>query len=98
MLANTSGTRSYNSHHAFIVRDRSLITGRGDYKMGNSQVQNLLCPPPPTRQDKTFCAPPTSFKEWKLFVPSITMAKTSSSHVKTTSKPCMPPPPPLQHG
>ena len=28
------------------VRDWSLITGRGGYKMGKSRVRNLSCPPP----------------------------------------------------
>ena len=38
--------------------------GGGGYKMGKSRVRNFLRPP--SRQGKTFCAPP--FKEWKLFV------------------------------
>ena len=40
----------------------------GGYKMGKSRVRNFLRPPP-SRQGKTFCAPP--FKEWKLFVPPL---------------------------
>ena len=43
----------------------------------------LSLPPPP----------PTPFKGWKLVVSPISMAKTSSSRVKTTSKMVSPPPP-----
>ena len=53
--------------------------------MGKSQVQNFLRPPPPFRTGLNFLHPPP---------PSITMAKTSNSHVKTTSKLFLPPPPP----
>ena len=73
-----------------LIRDWSLITGRGGYKMGKLRVQNFLRPPP-SRQGKTFRAPP--FKEWKLFTPPpYNMAKTSSYHVKTTPKLFVPPP------
>ena len=52
-----------------ILRDWSLITGRGGgYKMGKSWVRNFPLPPP-SRQGKTFRAPP--FKEWKLFAPPL---------------------------
>ena len=54
-----------------------------------------LFAPPPSRQGKTFRAPP--FKEWKLFAPPpYNMAKTSSYCIKTTPK--LFAPPPLQHG
>ena len=63
----------------------------GGYKMGKSRVRNFLRPPPPpSRQGKTFCAPP--FKDWKLFAPPYNMAKTSSYYVKTTPKLFVPPP------
>ena len=48
-----------------------------------------LFAPPPSRQGKTFRAPP--LKEWKLFVPPYNMAKTLSYHVKTTPKLFVPP-------
>ena len=64
---SSQGTEAppWNHHIVFTLRDWSLITGRGGYKMGKSRVRNLLCPP--SRQGKTF--PPPPFKEWKLFVP-----------------------------
>ena len=52
------------------MRDWSLITGRGGYKMGKSMARNFL-PPPPSSKGKTFHAPPPTFKEWKLFVPNL---------------------------
>ena len=61
----------------------------GSYKMGKSRAQNCL-PPPLSRQGKPFCCPP--FKRGELFAPLISMAKTSSYHVKTTSKLFVPPP------
>ena len=53
----------------------------GGYKMEKSRVETF-CAPPPQDRVKHFCAPPP-----------ITMAKTSSSRVKTTSKLVVPPPP-----
>ena len=48
-------------------RDWSLITGRGGYKMGKLWVRNFLHPP--SRQDKTFCAPPPfKVKLWWFWV------------------------------
>ena len=47
------------------IRDWSLITGRGGLQNGKIAGPKLFAPPP-SRQGKTFCAPP--FKEWELFV------------------------------
>ena len=96
-----------------LVRDWSLITGRGGQKWENRGSETFCAPP--SRQGSTFCAPP--LKEWKLVVPPCNMAKTSSYRVKTTPKLFAPPPsrqgptfcapplkewklvvPPLQHG
>ena len=44
----------------------------------------------PSRQGKTFRAPPP-FKEWKLYALPYNMAKTSSYRVKTTPKLFVPP-------
>ena len=49
-----------------LFRDWSLITGRGGLQNGKIAGPKLFAPPPPSRQGKTFRAPP--FKEWKLFV------------------------------
>ena len=80
----------------WCIRDRSLITGRGGYKIGKSLVRNFLRHPPPPCNGKTVCAPPPAppllFKGWKSFAPLFSMAKTSSSHVKTTSNRLCPPP------
>ena len=54
----------HQNRHIRSVRDWSLITGRGSYKMGK-----ICCAPPPSRQGKTFCAP--IFKEWKRFAPTL---------------------------
>ena len=43
--------------------------GEGDYKTRKSRVGNLLRPP--SRQGKTFRAPP--FKEWKLVAPFLSI-------------------------
>ena len=64
-----------------FLRDQSLITGRGGLQNGKIVVQNLLRPLP--------------FEQWKPFTPPFSIAKTLSSHVKTTSKLCVTPPPPL---
>ena len=76
-------------HHS--LRDWSLITGRGGLKNGKIAGPKLFAPPP-SRQGKTFRAPP--FKEWKLYAPPppYNMAKTSSYRVKSTPKLFVPPP------
>ena len=67
--------------------------GEGSYTTGNHRSK-IVCapPPPPSKQDKTFCAP--TLKKWTLVLTgTFHMAKTSSSHVETTSKPFGPLPP-----
>ena len=39
------------------IRDWSLITGRGGYKMGKSWVRNFLHPAPPKDRVKPFASP-----------------------------------------
>ena len=39
-----------------FLRDWSLITAKGGYKLGKSGVRKLVVPPP-SRQGKTFCVP-----------------------------------------
>ena len=76
--------------------------------MGKSWVWNLLRLPPPSRQGKTLLAlppPPLFLKGGNILCPSFSMAKTSSSCVKTTQEFSValaqhgsnlpPPPPPL---
>ena len=60
------------------------------YKMGKSRVRNFLRPP--TRQGKTFLAPPPILKSGNFSRPPNNMAKTSSYRVKTTPKLFVPPP------
>ena len=58
------------------LRVWSSITGRGGgaTKWENRGSETFCNTPPPSRQGKTYCAPP--FKGWKLVVPRITFAKT----------------------
>ena len=52
-----------------LVRDWSLITGRGELQVQNGKTAGpTFFAPPPSRQDKTFDALPF-FKEWKLLPP-----------------------------
>ena len=66
------------------VRDWSLITGRGR-GLQTGGVQRFLHFP---QDGDKCCAPPPLFlfKGWKLFAPLFSIAKTSCSCVKTTSK------------
>ena len=69
------------------IRHWSLIMGReGGYNMGKSRVRNFLHPPLLKSGNLLRLSPPP---------PPFNMAKTSSYHVKTTSKLCvhLPPPP-----
>ena len=57
-----SKKKMYSTHYAYYMqctlntlRDWSVITWRGGYKMGKSRVRNFLHPP--SQQDKTFRAP-----------------------------------------
>ena len=80
-----------------MVRDWSLVTGRGGATYWENTRSETICAPPPQDRVKLF-APPPPFKGLKLFVPHpppITMAKTSSSRGKSTLKRFVPP---LQHG
>ena len=63
--------------------------GGEGYKMRNSQVRNLLCPPP-SRQGKTCCPPPPSFKGVELFLAS-PPPTFSMADVITTLKLVVPP-------
>ena len=74
------------------LRDWSLITGRGGYKMGKSRVRNLLRPPPPPQDRVKLFAPPL-LKSGNFSRPPYNMAKTSSFRIKTTPKLFVPPPP-----
>ena len=85
-------------YHMNMIRDWSLIRGRGGATKWENRGSETYCVPPPSRQGKTFCAlPPPPFEDWKLFAPPapFNMAKTSSYRVKTTPTFCKPPPPPL---
>ena len=74
-----------------LVRDWSLITGRGGATKWENRGSETFCAPPPQDRVKLFA--PLLLKGGIFFVPPITMAKTSSSHAKTTSKLFVPPPP-----
>ena len=76
------------------VRDWSLITGKGGYKMGNSRVRNFFAPPPP-QDSNTFRAPPP-FKVWKLFILPLQYGYNFKLLHKNYRKTCCPSP--LQHG
>ena len=75
------------------VRNWSLITGRGAYKMGKLWVRNFLRPP----QDrvKTIAPPPPCGNFLRPPPPPpLNMAKVPSYHINTTPKLVVPPPPP----
>ena len=69
-----------------VLRDWSLITGRGGATKWENRGSETFCAPP-SRQGKTFHAPP--FKEWKL------LRAPPTIWLKTTSKLFVPA---LQHG
>ena len=47
---------------------KGLVINYGEGGLQNGNIAGLkLFAPPPSRQGKTFCAPP--FKGWKLFAP-----------------------------
>ena len=51
---------------------KGLVTNYGEgggLQNGKIAGPKLFAPPPPSRQGKTFCAPP--FKKWKLFMPPL---------------------------
>ena len=75
----------------WAFRDWSLITGRGGYKIASPK----LFATPPSRQGKTFGAPPPFLKRGNFLPPPpFYMAKTSSYRIKTTPKLVVPSPPP----
>ena len=73
-----------------LLRDWSLITRRGGYKMGKSRVRNLLRPPT-SRQSKTFFAPPPLLKSGNILRPPPSIWLKLPYHIKTTL-PFVPPP------
>ena len=93
-VPSASGIRFLCIMYRRKLRDRSIITWRGGYKLGKSRVRNLLRPPPPSGQGKTFCSPLLKSGNF-LCPPPFNMAKTSNYCVKTTPKLVVPP---LQHG
>ena len=72
------------------VRDWSLIMGRGGATKWENRGSETFCAPP---QDRVKLFVPPLLKGGNFLRPPITMAKTSSSCVKTTSKFSVPPPP-----
>ena len=73
-----------------VLRDWSLITGRGGgYKMGKSRVRNFFAPPP--SQDRVKLFTPPLLKSGNCSRPPYNMAKTSSYRVKTTQNFLCPP-------
>ena len=72
-----------------LLRDWSLITGRGGLQNGKIAGPKLFAPPP-SRQGKTFRAP--LLKSGNFTRPPYNMAKTSSYRVKTTPKLFVTPP------
>ena len=73
-----------------IPRDWSLITGRGAYKMGKSQVRNFLRPP--SRQGKTFPAP--LLKGGNFLRPPQSLWLTLQAPILKLSQSFLCPPPP----
>ena len=88
--SSTSASLGWASALSLGVRDWSLITGREGYKMGKSQVQNLLRPPHPPQDRVKLFVPPLLKSGNFLCPPPYNMAKTSSYSVKTTPKPFVP--------
>ena len=76
-----------------VIRDRSLITGRGGLQNGKIAGPKLFAPPPP--QDNVKLFEPPRLKSGNFSCPPYNMAKTSSYRVKTTPKLFVLP---LQHG
>ena len=48
---------------------KGLVINYGEGGLQNGKIAGPKLVPPPSRQGKTFCAPP--FKEWKLFPPPL---------------------------
>ena len=76
----------------YIVRDWSLITGRGGLQNGKIAGPKLFAPPP---QDRVKLFAPPLLKSGNFTRPPYNMAKTLSYHVKSILKLFVPP---LQNG
>ena len=72
-----------------VIRDWSLITGRGGLQNGKIAGPKLFAPPP---QDRVKLFAPPLLKSGNFSRPPYNMAKTSSYCVKTTLKLFVPPP------
>ena len=91
LTSSSSSTRKI-SYSAPLLREWSLITGRGGggYKMGKSLVQNLLCPPTTMTRTSSSRVKTTP----KLLCPPCSMAKKNSAPLFEGIKLHLPPPPP----
>ena len=72
-----------------LVRDWSLIKGRGGLQNGKIAGPKLFAPPP---QDRVKLFAPPLLKSGNFTRPPYNMAKTSSYRVKPTPKLFVPPP------
>ena len=72
-----------------LLRDWSLITGRGGLQNGKIAGPKLFAPPP---QDRVKLFAPPLLKSGNFTRPPYNMAKTSSYRVKSTPKLFVPPP------
>ena len=72
-----------------LLRDWSLITGRGGLQNGKIAGPKLFAPPP---QDRVKVFAPPLLKSGNFTRPPYNMAKTSSYRVKSTPKLFVPPP------
>ena len=79
----------HSSVWSILLRDWSLITGRGGLQNGKIAGPKLFAPPP---QDRVKLFAPPLLKSGNFTRPPYNMAKTSSYHVKSTPKLFVPPP------
>ena len=87
---NGHGRVSKGLRDQSLIRDWSLITGRGGGLQNGKTAGPKLFAPPPSRQGKSFGAPPL-LKSGNFPRPAYNMAKTSSYRIKTTPKLFVPP-------
>ena len=80
-----------------LLRDWSLITGRGGLQNGKIAGPKLFAPPPPHQDRVELFAPPPPLKSGSFLRPPFNIAKTSSYCVKTTPN-LFAPPHPLKSG
>ena len=83
--------------HVLVVRDWSLITGRGATKWENCESETFP-PPPPFKRVHTFSDPPVPSLWLKLQAPMLKLPQNCVCHphlsmAKTFSAPASPPPP-----